>query len=367
LPRRTAHVILGALKPLLFVFLLCAILFAGFVSAEEAGTPNDPDDSERSQFTEEDLPKDEKDPAGHSEIFEVARRLGFNYARVTRRAARGDEKALKQFYAMAKEVDGAAAESYSGMPTVVYHLLGDAKFAKFLNAQSLAYRMMVRNSIEGGTYLRRHFPETCKALYRKEMVAWPSPDKRYAIRKIFSDEFDLRGSKVERAELIDQKSGQVLCDLTSDDIGTGADREGEVLWSPDSKRFAYRSSDLTQQQGNLFSSPRPTPLRKQTAVYQLSGESFSRVEVNLTDVPGRESDAELSGAILGHDYIEPVRWEKPNVLVLERHEYYEKLGPTEVDGLKFESIHTLARWYRITATIAADGKAAVIWKLRKDR
>ena len=84
-------------------------------------------------------------------------------------------------------------------------------------------------------------------------------------------------------------------------------------------------------------------------------------------MPGRESDEELKGAILGHDYIEPVRWEKPNVLVLERHEYYEKLGPTEIDGLKFESIHTLSRWYRITATIAPDGKAAVIWKLRKER
>ena len=199
------------------------------------------------------------------------------------------------------------------------------------------------------------------------MVAWPSPDRRYAIRKIFSDEFDLRGSKVERAELIDQKSGQVLCDLTLDDIGTGADREGEVLWSPDSKRFAYRSSDLTEQQGNLFSTPRPPPHRKQTAVYQLSGESFTRVDLNLSDVPGRESDEELKGAILGHDYIEPVRWEKPNVLVLERHEYYEKLKPTEIEGVKFESIGTLARWYRITATIAPDGKAAVVWKLRKDR
>ena len=45
----------------------------------------------------------------------------------------------------------------------------------------------------------------------------------------------------------------------------------------------------------------------------------------------------------------------------------EKLGPTEIEGVKFESIHTLARWYRITATIAPDGKAAVVWKLRKDR
>ncbi len=100
---------------------------------------------------------------------------------------------------------------------------------------------MVRNSIVGdeNNYFRRHFPETAKALFQREIVSWFSPDKRYAIRKVFSDEFDFRGSKVERAELIDQKTGQVLCDLTRDDIGTGGEREGEVLWSPDSKRFAY--------------------------------------------------------------------------------------------------------------------------------
>ncbi len=160
--------------------------------------------------------------------------------------------------------------------------------------------MMVRNlivsddlAIPATVYLPRHFPETTKTLFRREMVDWPSPNKQYAIHKIFSDEFDLSGSKVERAELIDQKSGHVLGDLTSDDIGTGADREGKVLWSPDSKRFAYQSSDLTRHEGNLFSTPRPPPQRKQTVVYQLSGESFTRVALNLTDVPGRESDEEL--------------------------------------------------------------------------
>jgi hypothetical protein len=117
----------------------------------------------------------------------------------------------------------------------------------------------------------------------------------------------------------------------------------------------------------LFSTPRPAPLKKQTAVYQVSGDAFARVDLPLSEVPGRESDTELERAILGHEYTEPIRWQKPNVLVLERHEYYEKLGPTEVEGIKFESIHTLSRWYQITATIAPDGKATVDWKLRKDR
>jgi hypothetical protein len=329
--------------------------------------------SVRLHFTEKNLPIDEKDPSGSSEIDEFARGRGFHYARDTRRAARGDAKALKKFFDLAQEADGAAAESISGMPTVVYHLLGDEKFAKFLAAQPLPYRMMVRNRIlsdglipPAGLYLSRHFPQTAQLLFRREMVDWFSPNGLYAICKVFSDEFNLDGSKVVRAELIEKNSGRVLGDLTSDDIGTGAQREGEALWSPDSKRVACLSSDLTEQPGNLFSTPRPAPLKKQTAVYQLSGDAFVRVALPLGDVPGRERDSELERAILGHEYTEPIRWKKPNVLVLERHEYYEVKKPTVVEGIKFESIHGLSRWYQITATIAPDGKATATWKLRKD-
>src|SRR5215212_4946675 len=71
------------------------------VHAQDAETP------ERLTFTEDDLPKDERDPAGLSEIDEVAQRRGLNYARTTRRAARGDAKALRQFFALADDVDGA--------------------------------------------------------------------------------------------------------------------------------------------------------------------------------------------------------------------------------------------------------------------
>jgi hypothetical protein len=55
------------------------------------------------------------------------------------------------------------------------------------------------------------------------------------------------------------------------------------------------------------------------------------------------------------------------VLVLGRHEYYEKLKPTAIDNVKFESIHGLGRLYQITATIDPDGKATLVWKLREDR
>ena len=122
--------------------------------------------------------------------------------------------------------------------------------------------MMVRNLIvdDGVTahaieYLSRRFPQTTRALFQREMIASFSPNDLYAIRKFFTDELGLRGSKVERAELIEKKSGHVLCDLTHDDIGTGAQREGEAIWSSDSKCVACLSSDLTEQKGDLFSTP----------------------------------------------------------------------------------------------------------------
>ena len=47
-------------------------------------------------------------------------------------------------------------------------------------------------------------------------------------------------------------------------------------------------------------------------------------------------------------------------------EYYHKVMPTKVDNLTFDSIHDLSRLYQITATIDPDGKATLVWKLRKD-
>ena len=137
----------------------------------------------RLHFTEKNLPSREKDPAGESEIEQFASGRGLNYAAVTRRAARGDGKALKQFFSLAQDADGAAAESIGGLPTVVYHILGDEKFAKFLLAQPLPYRMMVRNRIlsdglmpPANLYLSRHFPLTARAMFQREMVDWVSPN-----------------------------------------------------------------------------------------------------------------------------------------------------------------------------------------------
>ncbi len=353
------------------ILLISLIALASQVGGQSRAASTDANG--RLQFTEKDLPSTKKDPAGPSEIDQSARAHGFNYAIGTRRAARGDFKLLKKFFQLARDVDGAAAESFGDMPTVVYHLLGDEKFAQFLAAQPLTFRMMVRNQIshEGlpapaSQYLSRHFPQTTQLLFRREIVDWPSPNDQFAIRKTFNSDVELADSKVKRAELIEKKTGRVLCDLMPDDIGTDGEREGEALWSPDSQRVACLSTDLPAQPGSLFDNPPPPPLRKQTAVYQRTGDSFARVDLSLGEAPGHAADKELQGAIRGHIFTEPVRWRKPNVLLLNRHEYYTKMMPTVIDKVKFNSIHDLARQYEITITFASDGKADVVWKLKKD-
>jgi hypothetical protein len=323
-------------------------------------------------FDARDLPQ--KDPAGLSEIDEAARRLGFNYVKITKLASQGDPKALKQFFTLAQEADGAAAESLTSIPTVVYHLLGDTKFAKYLAAQPVSWQGQIRNTIVGDgrlppttLYLQRHFPETTKVLFPSEKVAWPSPDGRYAIRKVFSDPFDMLAGKITRAELIEKKTGQVLLDMTADDIGRGAHREGQIMWSPDSKRFASLSGAFNEQQRNLFGEPGQIPHKKQTVLYQLTGDTWSRVEWSFDKVPGRERDTELKGAVLGHDYIEPVRWQKPNVLRLTRHEYFERKKPITEGKQTFDSIVGVGRWHWIIVTLTPEGKATLVWELRKER
>ncbi len=342
---------------------LALLLIGAFVCASLQASPNE-QAVDREPVTVADLPSPANDGDG-SEIDEVARHHGFRYGRDTRRAARGDFKALRKFFEIANEADGAARESIAGVPTTLCYVLGDAKLAKFLAAQPVACRMMVRNLVGNDDFVH-DFPQSARLLYQRELIAWTSPNELYAIRKVFSEEFKLAGSKVVRAELIEKKSGRVLCDLTPDDIGTGSDREGEAIWSPDSKRVACLSIDLPRQPGHLFSEPRPPVQRKQTVVYQLADDSFARVELSLGAAPGQENDPELKKAVPGHIYTEPVKWQKPNVLVLQRHEYYGVLKPTTIGNQTFESIGSLGRLYQITATIDPDGKGSAVWKLEKD-
>jgi hypothetical protein len=151
-----------------------------------------------------------------------------------------------------------------------------------------------------------------------------------------------------------------LCDLTNADIGVGSDREGTVLWSPDSKRFAYVASDLSHA-GRLFSKTAVPPQKTQTTVYQNSDKSFTKIDLPFDQPPGKENDPDIKGAVMGHEFVTPVRWADANTLILERHDYYERLMPPS------GSIHGFDRLYEITVSFKDDGTANTSWKLREDR
>ena len=254
----------------------------------------------------------------------------------------------------------------------MYHLVGDEKFSQFLATQPLAFRVMVRNAILYYTpmppvteYLHRHFPETTKTVMPGEIVDWHSPDGSYAIRKVFSDRFALYGSKVARAELIERSTNDLLCELTQADIGTGAHREGEVLWSPDSRRFAYLSTDLSSS-GNTSGEPTPAPQKKQTILFEVTGDSCQRIEIAPTSPPDRADDRELDRAILGHEHTEPLRWINADTLVLQRHEYYQRLRPRQIEKVQFNEVQSFDRLYEITVEIEDERTATAHWDRKRD-
>src|SRR6266496_299928 len=288
---------------------------------------------------------------------------GVNYYKVLTVASNGDKQALAQFFSFGDFMDGEAAEGYYPQAWELFHVVGDKNFSNFVRDLPVTDQVGVRGMVIGAgsaevfantadldyrfryfpeTYLQRYFPETTKILFRGEIVDWTSPDGRYSIRKTFTDPLDLSESKVSHAELIEKATGQMLCDLTDADNGVGGGREGSVLWSPDSKRFAYVASD-------------------ETTVYQISGKSFTKINLPpLDQPPGKESDPQIRGAVMGEESVTPTRWAKADTLIFERFDHYVKLNPSS-------GRTNFVRRYEITVSFKGDGTANTSWKLRNDR
>jgi len=284
-------------------------------------------------FTLEEIP--EKDEP-NSEVGDHAKRQGFDYCATARAAAQGEATAMLRYFAIT-DTDGAAGEGHAYYSGIVIHLLGDERLAAFLESQPIDYRIGVRNHFSGGFvtwgedegmgYGERHFPRSYALLCRQEITDWSSPNGRFAIRKTFSSARVTRASKVVKAELIEKAAGAVVADLTGDDLAVGSAREGAVLWSPDSRRFAYYS-------GGLATAGR-------TVVWQQEGTTFVRRELPKIALPGRAEDAELVGAELQWEHIEPLRWTTPETLELQLHDYFEKLREDR-------SIDSIGRTYTVT-------------------
>jgi hypothetical protein len=75
-----------------------------------------------------------------------------------------------------------------------------------------------------------------------------------------------------------------------------------LIWSPDSKWFAFYSGQT--RTGD-------------TEVYRRSGDEF--VLALQTDDAQLKSEKGLKGAVVKNDYVRPIRWTKPGVLLLKHH------------------------------------------------
>ena len=286
-------------------------------------------------FTKDDLPRKPKD-GDDDDIDRQAREHGIDYYETTRAAVRGDVEAQKKFFQIGEFADGGGAEEHDEYFRVVLHLMGDDALAAFLRSEPVSFQISVRHSLSDSVtwpfrpvgYLQRHFPKTAKILFRRELTDWPSPNGKYVIHKVFSDEYTDPDSTVTRAELIEKSTGRVLKDFSKDDEGAGRDREGQILWSDDSQRFAAYSN--AQHFGH-------------TTVYQIAGDRVQTVVLPVNDPPGRSADPELKDAKDVHTDIQPVRWTTPTTLSLGREDWF----------------YGKYRFYHISVEIGPDGKATV--------
>jgi hypothetical protein len=109
-----------------------------------------------------------------SEAATHAAGLGVDYAAISKNAADGDHAALAKFFALERDMDGAAAESHYAAMWAMFHVVGDDKFADFLSLQTAAVRKHIRDILtepfvtypidEPIPYLRRYFPKSAAAL-----------------------------------------------------------------------------------------------------------------------------------------------------------------------------------------------------------
>jgi hypothetical protein len=129
-----------------------------------------------------------------------------------------------------------------------------------------------------------------------EKITSPSPDKKFAMRIVCDSE----PAEPENIDSSDVKAIEIVAMPGKDVVGslTPGDYKGfHLVWASDSKWFAYYS----------MSGPRVGD----TYVYRLEAGKFVLLKTDEMSAPVK-GDAR-------NQYIEPVRWSKPGMLVLKQY------------------------------------------------
>lgn len=126
---------------------------------------------------------------------------------------------------------------------------------------------------------------------------FPSPDGRFALRLDAPSKPDEEA--LTSVKLVDAKSGAVLLEL--DSLGHPWIEEIKMVWSPDSHRAAFMSAS---RRGGW------------TTLYARLGDTF--VEVPMPELIHATIQHRTGFKTVLAERV-PIRWMKPNVLLLENH------------------------------------------------
>jgi len=129
-------------------------------------------------------------------------------------------------------------------------------------------------------------------------IRYFSPDKKFAVRIAYDPSLlpengeDIPPEAIRKLELTAIPSEEVVLDFSDEEGGL----EGKVVWSPDSKWFAYA----------LKLGQRVT----ETHVCHRSGDRFEKLKTEYLGVD--------PGGDVRNEYVKPLRWVKPGTLLLEQ-------------------------------------------------
>jgi hypothetical protein len=141
-------------------------------------------------------------------------------------------------------------------------------------------------------------------------IRYFSPDKKFAVRIAYDPSLlpesgdEIPAQATRKVELIAMPTEEVLLDFTDEEGGL----QGRVIWSQDSKWFAYALS-LGQRV-------------TETRVCHFSGGRFKNLKTEYLAVE--------SGGDIRNEYITPLRWAKPGTLVLEQFSIFRGGGDTRI-------------------------------------
>lgn len=294
----------------------------------------------RLSFTPEDLPTPACADEGSHALLSWSRRHGVDYFAMMHAAARGGIDALSGILA-AEDADGEMTPAHFRTLAILLHLRGDGSIARLLFSQPLDYQLTVRRSFmkavelgcfapfPGVDYLRRRFPSTWSALFRRVITAWEAPDGRHAVRKVFSSPYPDGDSHVVKAEVVDVRTCKPVYDFTEADTGRGENREGSVLWAPDSRAFAHTCRDIPPARGCSGEWVE----RTLTTVHRLRNGRFEPVAIHPDTAFPRDPDIPPS-ATVASSRMEATAWTGPGHLRMRQVDTLVSSGDT------FERVRT---------------------------